>query len=78
MEESVRFSRSKYYAFLVSIVPGHIISCATTKGQTVWVEKNQALLERYEDIVNVLKNGKIHHRAGKAGREHVGKERNNA
>lgn len=55
-----------------------VIDRAIAQGQSVWVEKNQALLERYQAIVNVLEEGKIHHRAGKAGREYVEEERNNA
>jgi len=54
-----------------------VIDRASAQGRTIWVEKNQALLERYEAIVGVLRDGKIHHRAGKAGREYVGEERNN-
>lgn len=38
-------------------------------GRNVWVEKNEALLERYESVVRVLEEGQIHHPAGKKGRE---------
>ena len=34
----------------------------------VWIEKNQALLEKYEGILRVLKGRRIHHQADKAGR----------
>ncbi|EGD50725.1 hypothetical protein TheetDRAFT_2482 [Thermoanaerobacter ethanolicus JW 200] len=36
-----------------------------------------SLLKRYEEILKVLKEGKIHHKAGKKGREYIGEERNN-
>ena len=52
-----------------------MIELGKTQGRTVWVEKNHALLERYETILKTLKKGKTHHRAGKKGREYVGKER---
>ena len=52
-----------------------VIELGKIQGRIMWVEKNNALLERYETIIAVLKNGKIHHQAGKKGREYVGVER---
>lgn len=43
----------------------------------MWIEKNQALLERYEAILLILKEGKIHHKTGKKGREYLGQEKYN-
>jgi integrase len=54
-----------------------IIEKGICQNRSVWVEKNQALLERYESILAVLKGGKIHHKAGKKGREYIGEERTN-
>jgi hypothetical protein len=45
-----------------------------SQGRTIWIEKNQALLERYEAILAVLKEGKTRHLAGKKGREYVGED----
>lgn len=53
-----------------------LIERGKAQGQSVWVEKNTSLLQRYEKILSVLKEGKIHHKAGKKGREYVGEERN--
>lgn len=47
------------------------------QNRSVWVEKNLSLLERYETILSKLKEGKMHHKAGKKGREYVGEDRNN-
>jgi hypothetical protein len=55
-----------------------IIKEGGAQGRTAWVDKNQALLERYEAILAVLKEGTTHHQAGKKGREYVGEERANA
>ncbi|WP_426444328.1 recombinase XerD [Brevibacillus laterosporus] len=44
-------------------------------GRQVWVDKNQATLNRLEPILDTLKEGRTHHMAGKKGREYVGKER---
>ena len=52
-----------------------IIERGMKQNREVWVQKNQALLERYEVILSVLKTGKTHHAAGKQGREYVGEER---
>jgi len=54
-----------------------VIERGKAQGRTIWVEKNQALLERYEVILAVLKEGRTHHLAGKKGREYVGEERQN-
>ncbi|EGD50615.1 hypothetical protein TheetDRAFT_2569 [Thermoanaerobacter ethanolicus JW 200] len=54
-----------------------LIERGKAQGRTVWVEKNMSLLKRYEEILKVLKEGKIHHKAGKKGREYIGEERNN-
>jgi hypothetical protein len=55
-----------------------IIERGKVQGRTVWVEKNDALLERYEEILVVLNGGHTHHLAGKKGREYVGEERAHA
>jgi len=52
-----------------------IIERGVKQNREVWVQKNQALLERYEAILSVLKAGKTHYAAGKQGREYVGEER---
>lgn len=54
-----------------------LIERGKAQGQSVWVEKNMILLQRLEEIHSVLNTGKIHHKAGKRGREYVGEERNN-
>jgi hypothetical protein len=54
-----------------------VIERGKSQNRNVWVEKNQALLERYEAILTVLKDGRTHHKAGKKGREYIGEERNN-
>ncbi|MFA2811468.1 hypothetical protein [Bacillus mycoides] len=36
----------------------------------VWIEKNQEKLDRLKPIYEILKQGKIHHKAGKKGREY--------
>jgi len=46
--------------------------------RAAWVEKNQALIERLEPILNALKDGKTHHPAGKNGREYTGEDRSHA
>ncbi len=55
-----------------------VIERGKVQNRSVWIEKNQALLERYETILETLKEGKIHHKAGKKGREYLGEERANA
>lgn len=55
-----------------------MIERGKTQGRSIWVEKNEALLERYKAILAILKEGKTHHKAGKKGREYVGEERNSA
>lgn len=55
-----------------------IVERGISQGRTVWAEKNQALLEKYINIIKVLKEGKIHHLAGKKGREYIGEEKHNA
>lgn len=54
-----------------------LIERGKSQGRTVWVEKNQTLLDWYMEILSVLKEGKTHHSAGKKGREYIGDERNN-
>lgn len=54
-----------------------LIERGKAQGRNIWVEKNMSLLERYNDILTVLKEGKTHHKAGKKGREYIGEERNN-
>lgn len=44
------------------------------QGRSSWMEKNQTLLERYESILAVLKDGKTNNKASKKGREYVGEE----
>ena len=46
------------------------------QGRSSWMEKNQTLLERYESILVVLKEGKTHNKASKKGREYVGGNHN--
>ncbi|BAH06663.1 tyrosine-type recombinase/integrase [Clostridium kluyveri] len=55
-----------------------VIERGKAQNRSVWIEKNQALLERYETILELLKQGKIHHKAGKKGREYTEEEKNNA
>lgn len=55
-----------------------MIERGKVQGRSIWVEKNEALLARYEAILTVLKEGKTHHKAGKRGREYVGEEQNSA
>jgi integrase len=45
-------------------------------GRTVWIEKNEAVLERLQAILTVLKEGKVYHKAGKQKREYTGDEKN--
>lgn len=52
-----------------------IIRKGEMQGRTLWVQKNKLLLEKLENIVEILKQGKIKHDAGKRGREYVGEER---
>jgi hypothetical protein len=52
-----------------------VIERGIVQGQVFWVGKNQALLDKYEAILAVLKDGHIHHQAGKSAREYVGEER---
>jgi hypothetical protein len=54
-----------------------LIKQGKEQGRIVWVEKNQAILERYETILLKLKEDKINHDAGKKSREYIGEERNN-
>lgn len=54
-----------------------LIERGKAQGRNVWVEKNMSLLERYEEILMVLKDGKVHHKAGKKCREYIGEERDN-
>jgi hypothetical protein len=52
-----------------------VIQRGMVQGRTIWVDKNQAVLERLETILAVLKGGKTRHLTGKRGREYVGEER---
>lgn len=52
------------------------IERAKQLGRTVWVEKNQVVLEKLESIISILKEGKVYHKAGKSKREYIGDERN--
>lgn len=54
-----------------------IIDKGKALGRTLWVEKNQLTLERYQAVLDVLKSNKTRHKAGKKGREYIGEERNN-
>ena len=54
-----------------------LIERGKAQGREVWVEKNQHLLERYEEIVSILRSGQTRHLAGKKGREYIGEERKN-
>jgi integrase len=55
-----------------------VIERGRLQGRTVWMENNEALLERYETILAVLQAGHTYHLAGKRGREYVGEERSHA
>lgn len=55
-----------------------LIERGEVQGRNIWVEKNQRLLDRYEEIVSILKTGHTRHLAGKKGRELIGEERTNA
>jgi hypothetical protein len=46
-----------------------MVGRATARGRVAWVEKNQALLNRYDTVIQVLEKGQIHHPAGKKDRE---------
>ena len=52
-----------------------VIERGKAQSRTMWVEKNEALLERYETILAVLKEGHTHHLSGKKWREYIGEER---
>ncbi|MCH5583494.1 tyrosine-type recombinase/integrase [Shimazuella sp. AN120528] len=52
-----------------------IITRGKNLGRNMWVEKNQTLLNRLEPILEALQDGKVHHMAGKKGREYTGEER---
>ncbi|WP_244209304.1 tyrosine-type recombinase/integrase [Paenibacillus ferrarius] len=52
-----------------------VIERGKALGRQVWVDKNQATLERLEPILEALMEGKIHHQAGKKGREYIGEDR---
>lgn len=54
-----------------------VIERGKAQNRSVWIDKNQALLEKYESILQILKEGKVHHKAGKKGREYLGEERSN-
>ncbi|URN84968.1 tyrosine-type recombinase/integrase [Acetobacterium wieringae] len=54
-----------------------LIERAEKLGQEIWAEKNKDIKHHYEDILAILKNGKIRHKAGKKGREYTGEEREN-
>lgn len=54
-----------------------VIERGKALGRQVWVDKNQATLDRLEPILESIKEGSTHHMAGKKGREYVGKERIN-
>lgn len=53
-----------------------LIERGKVQGRNVWVEKNMSLVEHYEVILTVLKEGRVHHKAGKKSREYVGEELN--
>lgn len=52
------------------------IERAKQLGRTVWIEKNEVVLERLQTILAVLREGKVYHKAGKQKREYIGDERN--
>ena len=54
-----------------------IIEKGRVQNRTLWVAKNQALLERYESVLEILKTGKTHHKAGKKGHEYTKEELTN-
>ncbi|HDR5276896.1 transposase [Bacillus cereus] len=47
-----------------------VIERGKTINRPVWIEKNQEKLERLKPIYELLIQGKIHHKAGKKGREY--------
>jgi hypothetical protein len=55
-----------------------VIERGKAQGRTIWVEKNEAIMGRYEAILAVLKEGHTRHLAGKKGREYTGEERTHA
>lgn len=52
-----------------------LVERGNMQGRTIWVEKNQKLLERYQIVLQTLKKGETHHKAGKRGREYIGEEK---
>ncbi len=54
-----------------------LIERGKSQSETMWVDKNQFLLEKYTEILSVLKEGKIYHIAGKKGREYIVEDDNN-
>ncbi len=54
----------------------NVIERGRVLGRQVWIDKNQTTLERLEPILETLKDGAMHHLAGKKGREYIGEERN--
>jgi integrase len=55
-----------------------LIERGKAQGREIWVEKNRHLLERYEEVIAVLRTGHTRHTAGKKGREYIGEERTDA
>jgi integrase len=53
-----------------------LIERGKQQGRILWVEKNQALIDRLENVVSILTKGKTYHKAGKPGREYIGEQRN--
>lgn len=52
------------------------IERARELGRTVWIEKNEVVLEKLKAILATLNEGKLYHKAGKSKREYVGDEKN--
>lgn len=52
------------------------IERAKQLGRKVWIEKNEAVLEKLQGILVILNEGKVYHKAGKQKREYTGDERN--
>ncbi len=52
-----------------------VIERGMALGRQIWVDKNQATLDRLEPILEALREGKTHHLAGKKSREYIGEER---
>lgn len=53
-----------------------LIQIGQDAGRTLWVQRNQQNLEKLTPIIELLEQGKLHHPAGKTGRENVAVQEN--